>query len=150
MPFNIFAFSRTLPLSLERKNVQTTVRGFDFFPWNLPLRWQRFISISSVISYLSLIIFLTSSSQFSQDSFGVSGMPSIRTLFHRDLSSSLVNFSITKVRSKRSPSIPLRSVWTFSISFFTFAKPSFLSKLEAFGYLNNFLWNLVKTSISIF
>ena len=91
------------------------------------MRWQGSISISSVISNLFLIIFLTSSSQFSQVSFGVSGMPSIRTLFRLDLSSSSVNFSITKVGSKRSSSISLRSVWTFLISFFTFAKPSWSS-----------------------
>ena len=121
MSFNFFTFSRTLCLSLERKNLQTTVRGFDLFFWNLTMQWQRSISISSVISNLFLIIFLTSSSQFPQVSFGVSGMPSIRTLFREDLCSNSVNFSITKMGSKRS-SISLRSVW-----FFTFAKPSWSS-----------------------
>ena len=108
------------------------------------MQWQRSISISSVISNLFLIIFLTSSSQFSQVSFGVSGMPSIRTLFRLDLSSSSVNFSITKVGSKRSSSISLRSVWTFLISFFTFAKPSWSS-----SWVNSRLLVISTTSCEI-
>ena len=70
------------------KNLQTTVHGFDLFLWNLPMRWQQSILMSSVISNLFLIIFLTSSSQLPHVSFDVSGMPSVRTLFCRYLSSS--------------------------------------------------------------
>ena len=58
--FNFFAFRKTLCLYLELKNLQSTFRGFDLFIWNLPMRWQRSISISSVISNLFLVIFITS------------------------------------------------------------------------------------------
>ena len=91
-----------------------------------------------------LIIFFTSSSQFSHVSFVVSGMPSIQTLFRRDLSSSSINFSITKAGSKRSSSISLRSVWTFLISFFTFAKPSWSS-----SWVNSRLLVISTTSCEI-
>ena len=110
----------------DLKNLQTTVHGFDLFLWNLPMRWQRSISMSSVISNLFLIIFLTSSSQLPQVSFDVSGMSSVRTLFCRYLSSSSATSAWQKW-SKRSSSISLRLAWSFLISFFTFAKPSWSS-----------------------
>ena len=85
------------------------------------MRWQRSISISSVISNLFLVIFITSSLKFSQVLLYVSGMPSIRILLSRDLSSSHVNFSMAKVGCKRSSTVSLRSVSTFLISFLTLA-----------------------------
>ena len=117
---------------------------FGLFLWNLPMRWQKSISISLVISDLFLIIFVTSSSQFSQVSFDVSEMPLVRTLFRRDLSSTSVNFSIAKVGFKRSSSISLRSVWIFLISFFTFAKPSWSS-----SWVNSRLLVMSTTSCEI-
>ena len=119
--FNFFAFRKTLCLYLELKNLQSTFRGFDLFIWNLPMRWQRSISISSVISNLFLVIFITCSLKFSQVLLHVSEMPSIRILLRRDLSSSHVNFSMTKVGCKRSSTVSLRSVSTFLISFLTLA-----------------------------
>ena len=91
------------------------------------MTWQRTILISSVIFNLFLIIFITSSLQLFQVLFDLSRMLSIRISFYRDLSSSSVNFSMTKVGSKRLSSVSFRSVWTFLISFFAFAKPSWSS-----------------------
>ena len=94
--------------------------------------WFRFVSLIAdndlfryhqwylIDEICDMTIFITSSLQLSQISLDFSGMPSARTLFRQDLSSSSVNFS----GSKRSFSISLRSVWTFLISFLAPAKPS--------------------------
>ena len=94
--------------------------------------WFRFVSLIAdndlfryhqwylIDEICDMTIFITSSLQLSQISLDFSGIPSARTLFRQDLSSSSVNFS----GSKRSFSISLRSVWTFLISFLAPAKPS--------------------------
>ena len=93
-----------------------------------------------------MIIFIVSSLRLSQVLHDVSWMPSIRQdlLFLRDLSSISVNFSMTKLESKRSSSICLRSVWTFLISFLTHTKPSWSSTI-----VNSRLWVMLKNSCEI-
>ena len=138
MFFNFFAFWRNLCLSLERKNLQTSACGFDLFLWNLPMWWQWSNSISSVISNLFLIIFLTSSCNF----------PRFRLLFLGCHQSEHCSAKICLLVLLSSPwqewdlkAHFRRSVWTFLILLFTFAKPSW-----RFSWVN--LRLLVKSATS--
>ena len=112
--FNIFCFSLNLVIQ------QIIVRGrFLFFFFDS--RWQRSISICSLILSLFLINSCILISQSSQVSFGISSIPSMRKLFRLDLSSNSINFEDTSFGSKRSSSIPLILVsrcLTFSLILF--------------------------------
>ena len=107
-----------LSFSLNLVKQQTIVQGRDLLCCLRPIRWHRSISAGPSIPNLNVTMFWVFSSHKSYASFQVSWILSMGRLLWRDLSSNSTSFDEASSAPKKSFSINLMFLSSFSISFF--------------------------------